>query len=568
MPKSTCLVTVLAAVCLVLAPVSAQRHTPSAVMWGSDVPKGWHGTWPVSLQTVSERSRFARVSDTSDLLEFVSALKWRSEFVHVFPVYTSALGKIAPAVVLARPRITSPAEALVSGKVVVYLQGNIHPPEPEGTEALLMVMRDVLLGDRQHLLDNQILIVCPAINMDGTDMRFVQDGMPSITGSRVNARGLDLNRDAVRLESPEITGLYQNVLNKWDPALFVDLHLMGDVTHGYANTYATSTVPAAHPAPRAYLWDTLFPAVREAVRRDFGIETFSHALPDRVWPPTVWSHDNAIWSTEAKFVVADYGLRNRMSIITETPGSPSFEKRVYAQYAYVLALLGYTNAHAAEMLKVVREADADTVSQVSARAGTGSLRNWLQGKYESWGKTEILAYPSVEMGLLPGTSVSSAKPGQAIGQPQRVTVENMTKPVGTRDAVVPRAYVLPPTMSDVVVKLRAHNIRVQTIDAASRVEGDQFVINGMSSVKSWGYSLTVLDGGYFGPSATVVPAGSFLVDMAQPMANAAFYYLEPQAADGFVAWGLLDEHLRRLGVAEHAVVYPIFKCRQLPTPAA
>ena len=74
---------------------------------------------------------------------------------------------------------------------------------------------------------------------------------------------------------------------------------------------------------------------RPSVHRDFGLETFTHALADDVWPPTVWNHDNAIWSTEAKFVVTDYGLRNRMAIITETPGHPTFERRIYAQYATV-----------------------------------------------------------------------------------------------------------------------------------------------------------------------------------------------------------------------------------------
>ena len=54
----------------------------------------------------------------------------------------------------------------------------------------------------------------------------------------------------------------------------------------------------------------------------------------------------------------------------------------------------------------------------------------------------------------------------------------------------------------------------------------------------------------------------FFVDMAQPMANAAFYYLEPQAMDGFVGWGLLDDTLRARGVERYPVVYPIFKYRK------
>ena len=63
---------------------------------------------------------------------------------------------------------------------------------------------------------------------------------------RENSQGLDLNRDAVKLTTVEGNGLYR-VLNDWDPLLFLDGHLMSRVNHGYANTYGTTTVPAAAP---------------------------------------------------------------------------------------------------------------------------------------------------------------------------------------------------------------------------------------------------------------------------------------------------------------------------------
>jgi hypothetical protein len=50
--------------------------------------------------------------------------------------------------------------------------------------------------------------------------------------------------------------------------------------------------------------------------------------------------------------------------------------------------------------------------------------------------------------------------------------------------------------------------------------------------------------------------------MAQPMANAAFYYLEPQARDGFVGWGVMDDTLQKIGADKGGVAYPIFKVRK------
>ena len=533
---------------------SAQR-----IYWGDSVPPEWNGQWPAELRTVAERSRFTRTMSTLQLHEYITALKLKSDRMHVVSMFTSPLRRVAPAIVLSNPRVTSAQQARASGKNVIFLMGNIHPPEPEAAEALLLVARELLLGRHRALLDSQIVIIAPIFNVDGTDTFVTQDGSlgsatPHILGVRENSAGLDLNRDAVKLHTVEANGLYR-MFNEWDPILFLDGHLMSRVNHGYANTYGTVTVPAAHPGPREYVHDRLFPAVRNRVREAFGLEVFTHALFGPGWPPTDWSHDRAAWTVEAKFVVNDYGLRNRMAIITETPGQPTFERRVYAQYAYLLALLEYTNAHASEMRAVVKQADEETVARVVAGAESGTLRNFLDGEYRSRGKIDILGYRTNVAEYLPGTSVLGTKPGTASGKPEVVSVEDLTLPVGTRDAPVPRGYLFPATMADLAAKLRAHNITVRVLERPMRVEGDAFAIEQVRKVRRAGYDMTTLDGA-FAAQQREFPAGSFLVDMAQPMANAAFYYLEPQARDGFVGWGVLDGALRA------GAEYPVFKYRR------
>src|SRR5262245_31140692 len=301
----------LAAVFVTFAVLSLRAADAPKIYWGDEVPKSWNGAWPEELRTVPERTGFTRTTSTLQLHEFIAALKLKSEQLHVVSMFTSPMRKIAPAIVISNPRVTSPQQARASGKPVVFLLGNIHPPEPEAAEALLMVARDLAAGPRKPLLDHLIVMIAPIFNVDGTDTFVTQDGRlgsetPYLLGVRENSQGLDLNRDAVKLASVEANGLYRT-LNEWDPLLFLDGHLMSRVNHGYANTYGTTTVPAAAPGPREYVHDTLFPAVREQVRREFGLEVFTHALPgNRGWPPAVWSHDAALWTVEAKFVVNDY----------------------------------------------------------------------------------------------------------------------------------------------------------------------------------------------------------------------------------------------------------------------
>jgi hypothetical protein len=297
-------------------------------------------------------------------------------------------------------------------------------PSPRRPRLCCLVARELLLGKHKALLDNQIVIIAPIFNVDGTDTFVNQDGSlgsvtPHILGVRENSQGLDLNRDGVKLTTVEANGLYR-ILNQWDPVLFLDGHLMDRVSHGYANTYGTTTVPAAHPGPRDYVHDKLFPAVRDQVRKEFGLEVFTHALLDPAWPPKDWSHDRAAWTVEAKFVINDFGLRNRMAIITETPGQPTFERRIYAQYAYIMALLEYTSAHAAEIRAVVKQADDETVARVKEKAESGELKNFLDGEYHSRGKIDVLVYRQNVAEYLPGTSVLGTKPGTVSGKPETV----------------------------------------------------------------------------------------------------------------------------------------------------
>ena len=548
---------------------SLALHAQQRIYWGDDVPSGWAGSWPVDLQTVAERSAYTRTMSSLQNIEFITALRGKTELLHVVNAFTSPQRKVAPAMVIANPRVTSAQQARASGKPVVFLFGNIHPPESEAAEALHMIARDLTVGKRKDLLQNQIVVILPIFNVDGTDTFQPQNGSlgsetPHILGARENSQGLDLNRDSVKLDTVEANGLYR-MLNEWDPVLLLDGHLMDRVSHGYANTYGTTTVPAAAPGPREYTHDTLFPAVREMTRRNFGLEVFTHALfTPTTWPPTAWSHDRAAWTVEAKFIINDYGLRNRLAIITETPGQPSFERRIYGQYAYIASLLEYTNAHAKEMQAVVKAADEKTVADVEARAASGELRNWLDGEYQSRGKIDVLGYRSNVAEFRAGTSFPSTKPGTASGPPEVVKgVEDLTKPVGTRDAVVPRGYLLPASLSGIAAKLRAHNIRVTATDKPMRVEGEAFAIKQMRSIRSAGYDMTVLDGAFTPLETREFPAGSFHVDMAQPMANAAFYYLEPQARDGFVGWHVLDEALKALTAGGRAAEYPIFKMRRV-----
>ncbi|MDW7762083.1 MAG: M14 family zinc carboxypeptidase [Acidobacteriota bacterium] len=534
------------------------------IYWGDAVPDGWNGTWPEKFRTVAEKTNFVKTASSGEVQEFLNVLRWNSENVHIINMFISGLRKAGSAIVLADPRVTNPAQARASGKAVVYLQGNIHPGEAEAKEALLMLMRDILFGNKKYWLDNLIIIVCPVFNVDGTDTLGFVHGTPHLIGNRRNMQDLDLNRDAVKLETPEVNGLYRSIFNTWDPVLFYDGHTMGG-QHGYAIGYAMSTVPAAQSGPRDYLQHKMFPTLPEAVRKNFGLEVFDYGAIDRQWPPTVWSPEMALWTTEAKFLANYYGLRNRMSILAETGyAGNSLERKTYCQYALITEILEYTYRHGKEMMEICKKADEEVVTKVLAKAESGELKNFIAGKYESLGKIDILAYQKSNAAeFIPGTSVRAMVPAHMREAPEVIRgVDNLSKAVGTEEATMPRGYLIPADMEFVVEKLRTHNIKVDILEKPVKAEGQEFAIDrlAMGSIDTVNQVQMLKLEGRFIPSASrEFPAGTFLVDLAQPGGNTAFYCLEPQAADGFVGWGVLTDYLRSLGIDKPGVIYPIYK---------
>ncbi|MEX0843550.1 MAG: hypothetical protein WD120_04310, partial [Gemmatimonadota bacterium] len=223
-----------------------------------------------------------------------------------------------------------------------------------------------------------------------------------------------------------------------------------------------------------------------------------------------------------------------------------------------------TNEHGQEMRRVVDEADEETVQQVLDQAESGELRNFLDGEYQSRGAIDILAYrdafPTAPSEYLPGTSVRETV--RPTGPPEIVSgVQDITLPVGTRSAWMPRGYLIPAEMTDLVENLEIQGVEVTPLEEPLTAEGEQFTVTRMRHEFRSGYAMTELDGDFI-ETVRDFPAGTFYVDMAQPLANLAFYYLEPQSRDGYVGWNVLDQTLIDLGVQERAIAYPIFKYRR------
>lgn len=506
--------------------------------------------------TVAERSNYERTSTFAEVVAVVEALQRNSPLIHRETLLITQDGKDVPLLVLADPPIASPQQARASGKPVIYIQANIHGGEVEGKEASLIAMRDILFGDKQHLLDTQILIFVPIYNADGNDnmsadSRPSQEMSPLLAGER-QAHGYDLNRDGMAVEALETAALYQNVIQRWDPDLLVDLHTTNGTWHGYSLTYAPSYHTAGDAATSNYTADVMLPAIQSSVKEKFGLDfSWYGGFDYRDWPPT----ELRTYHHAPRYLTNNMGLRNRMAILSETFAHDRFYKRVHAANVFVEEILEYTSTYGRDIQRINSEADARVAQRIEN--SSGAYQNGIQFEMVPLEEPlNLLSYKYIPYQASDGSR-------EFVRSSEIVEIEGVLNYNGfapIERATMPRAYVFPARFGAIADKLAQHGIVVETLQADTAFEGEIFQVTGMEqqAFVQNNHRNSLLQGSYVRVSREF-SAGDYYVSLDHRLANLIFYLLEPQADDGLAYWNFFDDYLQQELSNSDSAYFPIFK---------
>jgi hypothetical protein len=222
-----------------------------------------------ALTTRPERTNYEETSRYQDVIDFMHAVAAASPQIHLTTYGYTFEGRALPLAVIGA-KDASPEAAKATGKVRVYVQGNIHAGEVEGKEACLEILRSIAQGEHAAWFNSVVLLINPIFNADGNEKisltnRGSQNGPIGGMGQRANGQNYDLNRDFMKLDAPE-TRSCEIMMWRYDPHIVVDLHTTDGSAHAYQITYA----PPLHPATPASVVDALrnglLPAVTKAIK--------------------------------------------------------------------------------------------------------------------------------------------------------------------------------------------------------------------------------------------------------------------------------------------------------------
>ena len=432
-------------------------------------------------------------------------------------------------------------------KPVLLAQAGIHAGEIDGKDAGLMLLRDIALRGKHRLLDRADLVFVPMFNADGHERvsRFNRPNQrgPHNQGWRTTAQNLNLNRDYLKADTPEMRAMI-GLLRKYRPALYLDLHVTDGTDYQYDITFAFPGWSGYYAHSRnigRWLDRSYRPAVTAALERAGHIPgLYIDADPQNPDKGVNLGADSPRYST-------GYGDLARIpTVLLETHSLKPYRQRVLGTYVFL-----------EESLRLVGREGARIEAAIAADRASRPRSEIL-----SWKAAPRPLYVIPDFKGIANDRYRSPASG-------RLEVRWLGRPVTKRmpvlgqvpDSVVtlPAAWWVPVTKPEVIERLRLHGIAFETLAAPRRVAVDmvRIVEPKLSAAANEGHVPLSAKGFVHAPRDETFPAGSVRVPSAQPLGLLAAAMLEPEGPDSLLAWNFFPEILQRTEYIEGYAIAPL-----------
>lgn len=490
--------------------------------------------------TVAETSDYTATSRYADVMSFIHALQKQSTLMRVETICTSTQGRTIPLLVIGDPVPATPQSLKMDDRLVVYIQANIHAGEVEGKEAVLALMRDILQDESHPFLKDLVILVAPIFNADGNEPisknnRRRQHGPSEGVGVRHNGQELDLNRDAIKLESPEVRGMIKNVLNRWDPALFIDCHTTNGSYHEEPVTYTWAFNPNGDNEIIDYMRLKMMPFIQKNMKKKYDVLSvvygnfMDYENPEKGWETA---------GPQCRYITNYVGLRNRLSILNENYSYADYKDRVLGCYAFLRSCLEHCQNDKQNIQKMIAKADDKVIS----RGMDPNPSDIFAVEYKQEAYDEKVIIRGYEMKVTPREGTWPRVERTDVKKTYEVPY--YCKYVPTRTVPFASGYFITTPDKMILKNLLSHGITVDVLDEPVTTSVQGFKVSEVKANERLyqGHYMNKVKGEYFEEDVTF-PAGTYFVSTAQRLGTVAAYLLEPESDDGLFVWNYFDRYL-------------------------
>ncbi|WP_415908781.1 M14 family metallopeptidase [Oleiharenicola sp. Vm1] len=515
----------------------------------------WHGASEALVAppdspwiTPAEKTGLTDSPNYADTIAWLEKLAAASPRIKLVEFGRTAQGRPLYLVVASQEGAET-AEALTANRRPTLLaQAGIHSGEIDGKDAGLMFLRDLAFGAQAPLLEKANFLFIPVFNADGHERssernRPNQRG-PVHQGWRTTAQNLNLNRDYMKADAPEMRALLE-VLNDWQPELYLDLHVTDGIDYQYDITFGHNGYGgqfAWSPQIGKWLDDVLDPLLDRAL-------TAAGHQPG----PLIFAQNNrdlaegiGMGTTTPRFSNGYGDLRHIPSILVENHSLKPYKQRVLGTYVLLAAALRGLGDNAAGVRAAI---DADSDTRPAKLAANFGVPRETDAKFDFAG----IAFETYD------SPASGTKEVRWLGTPK--TYAGIPVHLDRNGATLarPKAFYVPVTKPELIERLRAHGIEMNELseDTTVRVTLARLTGPKPSALPFEGHHTLKFDHLDWETRDEVYPAGSVRISTDQPLGDLAMMLLDPVSDESFLAWGFFPEILQRTEYIEGYVIAPL-----------
>jgi hypothetical protein len=432
--------------------------------------------------------------------------------------------------ILSKGGTFDPITARQQGKLILFVNNAIHPGEPCGVDASMLLYRDLIEEkNKHHLLDRLVIVTIPFYNIGGglnrsSNHRANQIG-PHEHGFRGNAKNLDLNRDFIKCDSRNAQ-TFNKIFTHWQPDIFIDNHTSNGADYQYTMTLIATQADKLDQHLARYMERQMIPELYKKMK-DSGWEMTPYvnvrSTPDE---------GIAGFLDLPRYASGYAALHNAISFIPETHMLKPFKDRVMSTYAFMYAMIETMHKDYNELKKARANAQRNSMSKDSFAL------NWtLDFEQES-----KLLFKGYEAKYKPSKVSGLDRLYYDRDAPYEKEVPFYNDYKTTLKANKPIAYIIPQAYHRVIERLKWNGVEVKQLARDTTIPVSLYRIKKHETVKN------PYEGHYLHYNVEIEEEmknwtfheGDYIVYVNQPINRYIVETLEPQAPDSFFAWNFFD----------------------------
>jgi Zinc carboxypeptidase len=425
----------------------------------------------------------------------------------------------------------TPQEARKAGKLVLFINNAIHPGEPEGVDATMLFVRDLLTNTKNDaFLKDIVVVVVPFYNVDGVHNRSPtsranQNG-PAEYGFRGNAQNLDLNRDFIKCDTRNAAAFNQ-AFTSWQPDMFIDNHTSNGADYQYTMTCIATQQSKLAPQLAEYQQNNLLPQLYASMHTQ-GFEMTPYVsfegLPDK----------GIIGFMDAPRYSTGYAaIHHVLGFMPETHMLKPFPARVRGTLAFSRAIFkicfeGKNKILAAKQAAIDFYKTATKPLPLQWKLDTSRRKSLTFKGYEA-------KYKPSEVSGLPRLWYDRTAPFEK-------TIPYFDFYTPSVSVTKPAAYIVPQAYQKVIERLTWNGVLMHPLSNDTTIEVELYRITNFKSAAN------PYEGHH--PNSNVefttekqkrtYRKGDFWIDMNQNANRYIIETLEPQGMDSYFAWNFFD----------------------------